>query len=216
MADALLVAICGTLGAGWGWVAVNLAARAARPAGGRKRAPPDRTRRALGAVLTAGVFTGCALRFGATPTLAAELVFVAGAVLLAWCDGRWWVLPTRAIYATLSVLSAILVLSAWADHEWWRLVVSAACGLTAFGLLFLVNAANPRWLAFGDVRFALLVGVALGWVGLADALVGFLAANLLGLLVGVVGILRGRMRVDSPLPFGLFLAAGAVIALLVR
>lgn len=214
--DLLLAVGCAAAGAAWGWAAAGMATRAACTVDGKQRDGPAASYRALAAAALAAVFAACAWRFGASPTLPLELAFLAGAAVLAWCDGRWLLLPSRAIYATLGVVEVFVVVEAWAGGHWGRLVASAGCGLVAFGLLFLLNALNPRWLAFGDVRFGLLMGAALGWVGVSCALAGFVVANLLGVLVGVVGLARGGLRWDTPLPYGLFLAAGSVVALLAR
>ena len=49
-----------------------------------------------------------------------------------------------------------------------------------------MNFASPRILGFGDVRLAPLLGLALGWLGWRYVVLGFFAANLIGLVIGVV------------------------------
>ena len=49
-----------------------------------------------------------------------------------------------------------------------------------------MNFASPRILGFGDVRLSLVLGLALGWLGVGYVLLGFFAANLIGAVVGVV------------------------------
>jgi leader peptidase (prepilin peptidase)/N-methyltransferase len=44
-------------------------------------------------------------------------------------------------------------------------------------------------------------------------LIGFMAANLLGAAVGVGLILANKARRGTPLPYGVFLAAGSLFAL---
>jgi leader peptidase (prepilin peptidase)/N-methyltransferase len=69
-------------------------------------------------------------------------------------------------------------------------------------------------MGFGDVRLAGLIGMGTGWLGLGHAFVAFMAAFLLGAAIGIVVMkVTGGGR-KTKVPFGPFLAAGAVIAVL--
>jgi leader peptidase (prepilin peptidase)/N-methyltransferase len=85
----------------------------------------------------------------------------------------------------------------------------------SFGLFFMINFINPRWLAFGDVRLSLVIGLGLGWLGVGYVLLGFFLANLLGAAVGVALIVSKRLDRKSHIPFGVFLALGAAVAVFV-
>ena len=162
---------------------------------------------------TAALFAGVAARLGVAWDLPAFLAFAAGLVALAWIDGKRLILPRAVVYPTLVAVVALLVLAAAVDHEWHRLLVGAACA-AAWGLLFfLMNLASPRILGFGDVRLAPVLGLALGWLGVGDVLLGFFAANLIGAVVGIALLATQRIRRDQPIPYGVFLAAGALVAL---
>jgi leader peptidase (prepilin peptidase)/N-methyltransferase len=63
----------------------------------------------------------------------------------------------------------------------------------------------------GDVKLTLLIGLVLGSLGLAYVGVAAGAAILLGGLGGIIALLAGRGR-KSAIPFGPFLAAGALVA----
>jgi leader peptidase (prepilin peptidase)/N-methyltransferase len=69
-------------------------------------------------------------------------------------------------------------------------------------------------MGFGDVRLALLIGFGLGWLGAGYAFLGFVVASVLGSVVGVTMIALGKAKRRTPIPFGTFLAAGAVLAVL--
>ncbi len=75
-----------------------------------------------------------------------------------------------------------------------------------------MNLASPRILGFGDVRLALVLGFGLGWLGWRYVVLGFFAGNLIGLIVGVSLILAKKIRRDQPVPYGVFLAMGAALA----
>ena len=55
-------------------------------------------------------------------------------------------------------------------------------------------------------------GFATGWLGLGHAFVGFFAAFVLGALVGIGAMVVSGAGRKTRIPFGPFLAAGAVVA----
>jgi leader peptidase (prepilin peptidase)/N-methyltransferase len=66
---------------------------------------------------------------------------------------------------------------------------------------------DPIAMGFGDVKLWAAVGAFLGWQGV---LFGLAAAVVVGAIIGVVSVLRGGSR---QIPFGPYLAAGALVAL---
>ncbi|WP_449485356.1 prepilin peptidase [Streptomyces avidinii] len=165
--------------------------------------------------LTALLFAAEALRFGWSETLPAALVFTAGLLALAACDAELFLLPLRLVYPTLGLTAACLLAAAAATGQWQRLGVTAACGAGAFAVFFALHWVRPAWLGFGDVRLAGLLGTGLGWLGPSHLVFALLAGSLAGLLVGIALMAAGRATRHTRLPFGVFLAAGAIAALLV-
>ncbi len=85
-------------------------------------------------------------------------------------------------------------------------------GLAAGAGFFLVALAYPGGMGLGDVKLAAVLGLYLG----RDVWVAIFASLVLGAIVGVAimarkGVARGR---KTAIPFGPFLAVGAVIAIL--
>ena len=163
--------------------------------------------------LTAGLFVLVALRLGWSWSLPAELAFVAGLVALAFCDLDRLVLPKRIVYPTAGLVSAGLIVAAGVQGSWHRLAIAALCGAVAFVAFFALHMASPRSLGFGDVRLAPVIGLALGWLGPRYAVVGFVFANLLGVVIGLSLIAAKRSSRKTALPYGVFLAMGAVLAI---
>ena len=145
--------------------------------------------------------------------LPAYLAWLAGLLALALVDLELLKLPRSIVYVALLLTSALLVVACAATNDWHRLVVGGIAALAWFVLFFAMNFASPRILGFGDVRLAPLLGLALGWLGVGHVIVGFFLANLLGATVGIALIATGKMKRDQPVPYGVFLAAGAKIAL---
>lgn len=162
----------------------------------------------------AGLFVLVALRFGWSPTLPAMAAWVSGLLALGVCDLERLLLPKAILYPTSALVAAALLGAAAATvGGWGRLAVAAACAGAAWLLFGGIHLVSPRALGFGDVRFAPLVFGPLGWLGVDYAVLGFLLANFLGAATGLVLIAAGRHDRKTPLPYGLFLAAGGVVAL---
>src|SRR5262249_60176325 len=86
----------------------------------------------------------------------------------------------------------------------------AAAGLAAGGLLLLGALAYPGGMGMGDVKLALLLGVALGRTVPVALAVGMVAALVPSL---VLLIKHGTAARKMGIPFGPFLAFGGVVAL---
>lgn len=117
-----------------------------------------------------------------------------------------------AIYVPLLALVLIAVV---ADRKalaamLFGVIVCGGLFLLLYGLGFLLY--HQEALGFGDVKLAALLGVAVGWPAITTALVlGAVGGAAVSLLLLGLGTATRR----SFIPFGIFLAAGAILALLV-
>ncbi len=164
--------------------------------------------------LTAALFVLMAVRFGPHVDLAAFLVFCAGMIALAAVDLDHMIVPRLIVYWTLLVGSALLVLSSLVSGDWHRCVDALVGGLAAFSVFFVIHFISPRGMGFGDVRLAGLIGVFLGWLGLAQVAIGLFLGFLVGSLVGVTLMATGRKDRRSRLPFAPFMVTGALLTVL--
>jgi leader peptidase (prepilin peptidase)/N-methyltransferase len=164
--------------------------------------------------LVGGLFVGVGLRFGISWTGVGEAALAAGLVVLAFIDLEHLLLPKKIVYATLTVVAVVFVAGAATGTQWHRLLVAAISAVVPWALFFVINFVSPRAMGFGDVRLALLIGFGLGWLGAGYAFLGFIVASVLGSVVGVTMIALGKAGRRTPIPFGTFLAAGAVLAVL--
>lgn len=164
-------------------------------------------------LMGAALFGGLAARMGYAWQLPAYLVFLSSLLALSCIDLELLVLPKKVIYPSLALVTTLLVVASAALNEWDRLLVGAICAAAWFVLFFLMNFASPRVLGFGDVRLAPLLGLALGWLGWRYVVLGFFAANLIGALIGLSLIAAKRMSREQPVPYGVFLSAGAALAI---
>ena len=150
---------------------------------------------------------------GGDPVLVASRVLFGSLLLtLAVTDWERMVLPDA-----LTLPGAALGLALAGPRSDLDLVTSAAGALLAASLLFGLRA---LWLRFrgveavglGDVKLLLLIGA---FLGPAPALGAVALAAGLGVLLAGPLLLLGRIRRDTPLPFGTLLALGAGVAFVV-
>ena len=133
-------------------------------------------------------------------------------VALAVVDWRTRLLPTRVIAPTY-VGVILLVLVCWLVTGDTDDLVRAGWGwLAAGGLYFVLWFAYPRGMGYGDVRLSGVLGIALGYLGWPELLVGIYGGFLLGGVVG--GTLTLLRRVDrTGYPFGPFMLLGALVGI---
>ena len=176
--------------------------------------PASALERLVMVVVTAALFVGAAIRFGAVPALAPYCVFFAGLVLLSATDLRVALIPRRLLYPWLALVAAGLLGASWAGDDWHRLGVAALCGVATFAIFFVVWFVYPRGMGFGDVRLAGVLGLALGWLGVLHVYVGLFAGFLIGVVVGVSLMAVNRTGRKTRIRFAPALAAGAVVSVL--
>ena len=186
--------------------------------GGRCRAchAPISVRYPLVELGTAALFVAGAIRFDADWALPAYLVFFGSLVAISAVDLEHYIIPNRIVYPTIFIAVPLLALAAAAQHDWTSFEHALAGAVCAFALLLVVHLVSPRGMGFGDVRLSFLLGLFLGWLDPATGHVflGLFLGFLLGSLIGLVLIALRRRRRRDHIPFGPFLAAGAVLAVL--
>ncbi|MGP4112560.1 prepilin peptidase [Streptomyces sp. 4N509B] len=166
------------------------------------------------AALTAACCAALAAAVGARPELVVWLLAAPAVVLLAAVDRAVQRLPdvlTLPLGAlTVVGLAAAAPLSAAAGN-WPRAVL----GGLALGLVYLVLfLISPNGMGFGDVKLAVPVGVALGWYGWDVLFFGTFVGFLLAAGYGVVLVVAGRAGRRTAVPFGPFMALGALAGLI--
>jgi prepilin signal peptidase PulO-like enzyme (type II secretory pathway) len=165
---------------------------------------PSRRRLAGGAAaLTAGWF----VLLSHQGWHAALFAFVAGvAVASAAVDLKRRLIPNRLVLPAIGiVLASRLAVEPGRSYEF-------AIAAAAAGLFFLApNLINRSLVGMGDVKLAVLLGLALGW----NVFGALLVASLSFLPVALVMLIRRGPRARrATLPFGPFLATGALVVLL--
>jgi len=159
--------------------------------------------------LTTGVvFAGGALVYGLSPLLFVRLAFAAVLIVLFVIDLHHRILPN---VITLPGIVAGFAASLFLPPGWLSSLIGIVAG---GGILFAIAEAYYRLrgiegLGMGDVKMLAMIGAVLGWPLMLLTLV---FASFAGSLVGVGLMASGRGGMQAALPFGTFLALGALVA----
>jgi len=163
-------------------------------------------------VLTAATFGAVGLRLGADWAVPAYLVLFASLLAISVIDLERNIIPNRIVYPTVFLSVPLLAVAAVAEGDLGRLGQAVVGAAAAWAALLVIHLVSPAGMGFGDVRLSFVLGLFLGWLDLRLVLIGLFLGFLLGSVLGVLlVVLRLRGRRDH-IPFGPFLAAGAVLA----
>lgn len=158
-------------------------------------------------VLTLGTCTGC------SPTdPLAFLPFFWALVCLSLIDLEHKLIPNRILYPFLGSGIVLLFIAALAGPglgAFWR---AAGGGLASFAVFNVIHLISPGGMGYGDVRLSGLIGLYLGYLSWGHVYAGFLAGFLLGSIIGVLLMALGKAGRKTAVPFGPFLALGAIVA----
>jgi leader peptidase (prepilin peptidase) / N-methyltransferase len=145
----------------------------------------------------------CVLRFGLTWDAAVGALFCAALVAISATDLERRIIPNRVVVPAAAVVLAANTLL-HPSAEW------AAAGFGATLFLFIAAFAYPAGMGMGDVKLALLLGVAVGRSVPVAMMVGMISA----LVPSIVLFARhGAAARKMKIPFGPFLALGGVVGL---
>jgi leader peptidase (prepilin peptidase)/N-methyltransferase len=154
-------------------------------------------------LLTAVLIAGCVFEFGLTAEAAVAAFFCAVLVAVSAIDLEHRIIPNRIV---LPATVLVLVANTARDltPEWTIAALGASGFLLAAALIY------PAGMGMGDVKFALLMGAALGKTVSVALMAGMFAAMIPGL---VLFARHGSKARKMGIPFGPFLAIGSVVAL---
>jgi leader peptidase (prepilin peptidase)/N-methyltransferase len=158
-------------------------------------------------LLTAVIFLGTFLLFE-PPVLFQRLLFASAMIVLFVIDLEHRILPDVITLpgVVLGFLFSFFMPPGWRD---------SAIGIVAGGgSLWLMGEAyfrlrHEEGMGFGDVKMLAMIGAFLGWkLMLLTLIISSLLGSIIG--VGMIALKRGDMK--YALPFGTFLAVGALVA----
>ena len=162
-------------------------------------------------MLTALIWLGAAVRFGATIPALHSALFLTILLGIALTDAKEMVIPDQ--FSVGGTLLGLLIAAVPGDISFKSAVIGAAVGYAGFWVIKLIaeKAFKKPALGVGDIHMMAMVGAFLGVQGVV---ITMMLGSLLGLVIGVPYIwARGKLEVlGSYLPLGLVLALGGAVA----
>ncbi len=136
-------------------------------------------------------------------------------VALAIIDWHTRLLPRIIVLPATAYLLTTLSLVSLLTHESENLVRGLLGMVIARSLFWLMWRIHAAGMGFGDVRLAALVGLALGYLGWSELLIGLYAGFLLLAVpgLGYAVVKRDRAYLKVVVPFGPFMLVGAMLGI---
>ena len=158
--------------------------------------------------VTGLMFLGAYVLYGPSPLLLARLLFGCAMIVLFVIDLQHRILPN---VITLPGIVAGLLLSEVAGPGWLASLIGMAAG---GGMLWAIaevyyRVRKEEGLGMGDVKMLAMIGAFLGWKLMLLTLV---LGSFSGTIVGVGVMIAKKESLKYALPFGTFLALGALAA----
>ena len=158
-------------------------------------------------LVTGAVFVASFLLFD-PPLLYVRLVFACAMIVLFVIDLEHRILPD---VITLPGIGLGFLLSFFLPPGWWDSAIGIVLGggwLWLMGEVYF-RVRGEEGMGFGDVKMLAMIGAFLGWKLM---LLTLLLSSFIGSIVGVGMIVLKRGDMKYALPFGTFLAVGALVA----
>ena len=158
--------------------------------------------------ITGLMFLGGYLLYGPTALLAARLLFGCAMIVLFVIDLQHRILPN---VITLPGIVVGLLLSEVAGPGWQASLIGIAAGggtLWAIAEIY-YRIRKEEGMGMGDVKMLAMIGAFLGW---KLVMVTLVLASFSGTIVGVGVLIARKESLKYALPFGTFLAIGAMVA----
>ncbi len=166
--------------------------------------------------LTGGLFLAAWLRDPGWGVMV-DWILIAGLITATFIDFEFYIIPNEITYGGVvagAVLSAIFPGRFHGAETWLGGLLQALLGIiVGGGILMLVAWAGEKVfrkeaMGMGDVKLMGMVGAFLGWRSILFTL---LIASLVGSIVGISLMMLERKGKSDPIPFGPYLALGALV-----
>lgn len=137
-----------------------------------------------------------------------SLILISGLIIIFFIDLEHQIIPDEIIFPLVGVFLVYYLFTS-PQLLITNYLITGLVSFLLFLLLLLIT--RGRGMGFGDVKFAFLIGLVLGF---PKVIVAFYVAFLTGAFCGVILLLAGRARFGQKIPFGPFLSLGMLTAYL--
>jgi leader peptidase (prepilin peptidase) / N-methyltransferase len=172
-------------------------------------------------VITGMLFGAVAWVWGLDPLLLALLVLTWSLVVATAIDLEHRIIPNRLTFRLPVVLLPLLVLAAVVDGAWPDLLRGIVAAVAVPGVmlalseLFRLLRGQPG-IGMGDIKLAISLGLVIGYLGGFELVVFAYATIISAVVIAIVLLLLGKAKLASRIPFGPYLAVGAMVVVLAQ
>lgn len=147
------------------------------------------------------------LKYGLTAATPIYFTFIAVLIVITFIDIDHQIIPD---ILSLPGIPIFFVAGLWTPQTTWQEALIGV-GLGAGSLLLIALAyrlvTGKDGMGMGDIKLLAMIGALIGWQGVVFTI---FFSSVIGTLVGLILMIRGGGSLKTKLPFGPFLALGAV------
>jgi leader peptidase (prepilin peptidase) / N-methyltransferase len=167
-------------------------------------------------VLMGALFGATAWVWGLDVLLPALLVLLWSLVVGSIIDLEHRIIPNRLTLRLPFVLVPLLLGAAAVEGAWADLRRAVIAGIAVPGAMFLLSEAfrllrGQAGIGMGDIKLAISIGLVVGYLGGMELVVFAYGTIISAVLIAVGLMLAGRAKLASRIPFGPYLAIGAML-----
>jgi leader peptidase (prepilin peptidase) / N-methyltransferase len=160
------------------------------------------------------IAVGVVVQHGASLATFALVLICLGVAMAARIDLVTQTLPNPILVITGLVGLSVFSLAAFANANWSNLIRGLTAAAIAFVIALAVYVLTRGGLGEGDVKFAPVIWLPLGWLSWGAAFAGYLVAAGVALLFAITIALRQRRWRGVRLPLGPALAMGVILVVI--
>jgi leader peptidase (prepilin peptidase)/N-methyltransferase len=160
------------------------------------------------------IAVGVVIQHGASLATCALVLTCLGVAMAARIDLVTQTLPNPILAITGILSISMFSLAAFASANWSDLIRGLTAAAIAFVVALIVYGLTRGGLGEGDVKFAPLIWLPLGWLGWGAAFAGYLVAAGVALIFAITIAVRQRRWRGVRLPLGPALAAGVILVVI--
>jgi len=121
-------------------------------------------------------------------------------------DFKHYEIPDKVLFPAIAIT---IIYDIFFSGDIFNFLLGSLIGFLFFFSIFFVS--KGKWMGFGDVKFAILMGLLLG---VSNTLLALFLAFFFGAIIGVILMIGEKKGLKSEIPFGPFLVSGTLLALL--
>jgi leader peptidase (prepilin peptidase) / N-methyltransferase len=154
-------------------------------------------------LMTGILFLAASFQIGWEPELLVSLLLISLLVIVTVSDITYQLIPDKILLFFLPLILIARIISPLG--EWWQPLVG---GIVGFTTLLIIAILSKGGMGGGDIKLYGVLGITLGW---EMVLVALFFSTVIGFVLGTIGMLIGRVKKRTPIPFGPSIAIGALI-----